>query len=274
MRVAVSRRRAHSPTPPLSPPRRVASAHSPRRFPFGSDPGTGLPFVRYPESGPFHVPEWLALAERGAFGAPLRGGSAASLPHSLAKWTDHRLVGSKASEYLPGSSMPTLTLTLSLSLNTTVRTIDTDPTLHRMKPGASLRDRATLPSPLRGLDPSGGYPSRLRSLRSLRALLARRLAPLTAAPVSPLVRVACARRRSHSPTPPCWLPRPLPCAHAPRRLPLGSVAGTAFPFVRYPGSGSLDALRRLGSHTRRISDAGRALSAQRCAGMRRTYPPA
>ena len=36
--------------------------------------------------------------------------------------------------------------------------------------------RATLPSPLRGLDPSGGYPSRLRSLRSLRAPLARRLA--------------------------------------------------------------------------------------------------
>ena len=29
--------------------------------------------------------------------------------------------------------------------------------------GASLRDRATLPSPLRGLDPAGGYPSRLRS---------------------------------------------------------------------------------------------------------------
>ena len=34
--------------------------------------------------------------------------------------------------------------------------------------GASLRDRATLPSPLRGLGPSGGYPSRLRS-RSLAA---------------------------------------------------------------------------------------------------------
>ena len=44
--------------------------------------------------------------------------------------------------------------------------------------GASLRDRATLPSPLRGLGPSGGYPSRLRSLRSLRAPLARRLAAL------------------------------------------------------------------------------------------------
>ncbi len=46
--------------------------------------------------------------------------------------------------------------------------------------GASLRDRATLPSPLRGLGPSGGYPSRLRSLRSLRAPLARRLAALAA----------------------------------------------------------------------------------------------
>ena len=49
-----------------------------------------------------------------------------------------------------------------------------------MRLGASLRDRATLPSPLRGLGPSGGYPSRLRSLRSLRAPLARRLAALTA----------------------------------------------------------------------------------------------
>ena len=38
----------------------------------------------------------------------------------------------------------------------------------------------TLPSPLRGLGPSGGYPSRLRSLRSLRAPLARRLAALAA----------------------------------------------------------------------------------------------
>ena len=41
-----------------------------------------------------------------------------------------------------------------------------------MSLGASLRDRASLPSPLRGLGPSGGYPSRLRSLRSLRAPLA------------------------------------------------------------------------------------------------------
>ena len=46
--------------------------------------------------------------------------------------------------------------------------------------GASLRDRATLPSPLRGLGPSGGYPSRLHSLRSFRASLGRRLAALTA----------------------------------------------------------------------------------------------
>ena len=46
--------------------------------------------------------------------------------------------------------------------------------------GASLRDRATLPSPLRSLGPAGGYPSRLHSLRSLRAPLARRLAALPA----------------------------------------------------------------------------------------------
>ena len=59
--------------------------------------------------------------------------------------------------------------------------MDTRAVSHTMRLGASLRDRATLPSPLRGLDPSGGYPSRLRSLRSLRAPLARRLASLTAA---------------------------------------------------------------------------------------------
>ena len=45
---------------------------------------------------------------------------------------------------------------------------------------ASLRDRATLPSPLRGLDPSGGYPSRLRALRALRTPFARRLSALPA----------------------------------------------------------------------------------------------
>ena len=57
-----------------------------------------------------------------------------------------------------------------------VQKMDTGAVSHTMRLGASLRDRATLPSPLRGLDPSGGYPSRLRSLRSLRAPLARRLA--------------------------------------------------------------------------------------------------
>ena len=81
-----------------------------------------------------------------------------------------------------------LSLTLPPMLLTTVQTVmrsmvpnmDTLSRDHRMRLGASLRDRATLPSPLRGLGPSGGYPSRLRSLRSLRAPLARRLAPLTA----------------------------------------------------------------------------------------------
>ena len=54
--------------------------------------------------------------------------------------------------------------------------METGSPMQTMRLGASLRDRATLPSPLRGLGPSGGYPSRLRSLRSLRAPLARRLA--------------------------------------------------------------------------------------------------
>ena len=50
--------------------------------------------------------------------------------------------------------------------------METGAGMQAMNLGASLRDRATLPSPLRGLGPSGGYPSRLRSLRSLRAPLA------------------------------------------------------------------------------------------------------
>ena len=125
-----------------------SSADSPRRPPIGSGPGTAFPFVRYPGSSPFRTREWLDLAECGAFGAALRGGSAAH---------------------------PTLTLLSALMLTpipmlrTAVRMIDLDSPLHPVYPGASLRDRATLPSPLRGLDPAGGYPSRLRSLRSLRA---------------------------------------------------------------------------------------------------------
>ena len=69
-------------------------------------------------------------------------------------------------------------------------------------------------------------------------------------------------------------PRPLSFAHSPRRLASGSGPGTAFPIVWYPGSGPSYALRRLGSHTRRILDAGGALSAQPCAAVRRTYPRA
>ena len=86
--------------------------------------------------------------------------------------------------------------------------------------------------PASGLGPSGGYPSRLRPLRGLRAPLARRFAALTAAclaaavaqragirvlppprsalalprlpwPAAPASGCASARRRSHSRTPPC-----------------------------------------------------------------------
>ncbi len=111
-------------------------------------------------------------------------------------------------------------------------------------PGASLRDRATLPSPLRGLVPSGGYPSRLRSLRSLRA------------PLAPAVR--CAHRRPPSRHrrglrrrsgrsaaaassrwryAPCALRRRGPTAHAPRRLTPGSGPGTVLPIVNVVGLG-------------------------------------
>ena len=69
-----------------------------------------------------------------------------------------------------------LTVMLMMVVLMSVRKMDAGAVNHTMRLGASLRDRATLPSPLRGLGPSGGYPSRLRSLRSLRAPLARRLA--------------------------------------------------------------------------------------------------
>ena len=73
-------------------------------------------------------------------------------------------------------SMTPMLATVHAVMLMPVPKMDTGAVSHTTNLGASLRDRATLPSPLRGLDPSGGYPSRLRSLRSLRAPLARRLA--------------------------------------------------------------------------------------------------
>ena len=74
--------------------------------------------------------------------------------------------------------------------------------------GASLRDRASLPSPLRGLDPSGGYPSRLRALRSLRTSFAKSRHRRAAVPdtvpgidrsvFAPALRAALAASRSAS----------------------------------------------------------------------------
>ena len=83
--------------------------------------------------------------------------------------------------------------------------------------GASLRDRATLPSPLRGLGPPGGYPSRLRSLRSLRAPLARRLAALPPSPARPSTIHFTAMpqpQRAHATRRALCVPRPAP----PRQL--------------------------------------------------------
>ena len=71
----------------------------------------------------------------------------------------------------------TATTTMPVTNKTTMRissasmlsAINTDVAESAMGLGASLRDRATLPSPLRGLVPPGGYPSRLHSLRSFSA---------------------------------------------------------------------------------------------------------
>ena len=76
----------------------------------------------------------------------------------------------------PDAARRLLTTTVQTVMQSMVPNMDTVSRDPRMSLGASLRDRATLSSPLRGLAPSGGYPSRLRSLRSLRAPLARRLA--------------------------------------------------------------------------------------------------
>ncbi len=115
----------------------------------------------------------LAFAERGACGAVLRGGCAALPPQRI--------------RYPPTlavlASLPVLTVT---PLPTTVPNVDAPACVHRMLLGASLRDRATLSSPLRGLAPSGGYPSRLRSLA---------LTPRSAWPAA-----RCARRRCRSAT--------------------------------------------------------------------------
>ena len=96
-----------------------------------------------------------AFLERAAFGAALHRGCAA--PRRLLHPTFRSLPFSPNEIFQQVPVMP-LTMTPVLTIPVSI-------------PGASLRDRATLPSPLRGLGPSGGYPSRLRSLRSLRAPL-------------------------------------------------------------------------------------------------------
>ena len=97
---------------------------------------------------------------------------------------------------------PMLTATVQAVMRSMVPNMDTMSCDHRMRLGASLRDRATLPSPLRGLDPSGGYPSRLRSLRSLRAPLARRLAALAAVAGPPPSRQGPTASLARPPRPP------------------------------------------------------------------------
>ena len=161
----------------------------------------------------------------------------------------------------------------------------TDAGNSEMRLGASLRDRATLPSPLRRLDPSGGYPSRLRSLRSLRAPLARRLAALTAAagpirsahrstpasgrpPLPP--RAGAARRARRGPR----LARPSPAAPATgcasassRRTPC--VAGAGFAPHRPPHRAVQQCPHSRGHHRLRL----RQRAAHACPRLRPHRPP-
>ena len=104
----------------------------------------------------------LAFPKRVAFGAALRGGCAAA-----------HLRQQQTLRFLPVKQDNNIQ-----NLPVTLQTISIQSPIRSLISGASLRDRATLPSPLRGLDPSGGYPSPLRSLRSLRA------------PLGPAVRIA------------------------------------------------------------------------------------
>ena len=69
---------------------------------------------------------------------------------------------------MPVSTIVRVAMMMTMTSTTTVR-MSSASIPSAMGLGASLRDRATLPSPLRGLVPPGGYPSRLHSLRSFRA---------------------------------------------------------------------------------------------------------
>ena len=124
---------------------------------------------------------------------------------------------------------PLMTTVVSTMVQTLLLKMDTGAGMLTLRLGASLRDRATLPSPLRGLGPSGGYPSRLRSLRSLRAPLARRLAPLPA--------VAGPTRSALRSTESSGQPSGPPRDGAARRARRGStpcVAGVGFAVHRTP----------------------------------------
>ena len=142
---------------------------------------------------PPSTPPPFAFASRVACGAALRGGSAALPPHDLSTPDDNVRHAPTAMPMMVAMPVPlavtpilplvtpmlaTKVQTVMQPMVSNLNTVSRDLT---MRLGASLRDRATLSSPLRGLAPSGGYPSRLRSLWSLRAPLARRLASLTAA---------------------------------------------------------------------------------------------
>ena len=131
------------PTPHSSPPFAFANALLP--------PCT---FHTHPMSGRLARPlrRNIAFPQCVAFGAALRSGCAAARSPMT---TNMPFLFLRQEDHLPQVpvSLPTIALVSPI------------PVLFLW---ASLRDQAALWSPLRGLHPSGGHPSPLRSLRSLR----------------------------------------------------------------------------------------------------------
>ena len=208
-----------------------------------------------------------AFLERVAFGAALRGGCAA---HHLPLHLSFRFLQFPSNENL--QQVPLMLPTLSSLSPIPIWSM-----------GASLRDRATLPSPQAVSALRAGIPRAsvrfadcaLRlpggSLRSpppawptpsCHAPAHGSTAPAIGARVASLALPGCAGIGLRLGSPAFAFanaalrpPRRAPAAHAPRRLPSGSDSGTGSPDVRYPGSGPSYALRRLGSHTPRTASA-------------------
>ncbi len=165
---------------------------------------------------------------------------------------------------------PMLLASVQTVMQPMVPMMDTLSRDHAMRLGASLRDRATLPSPLRGLGPSGGYPSRLRSLT------------LTARSACPAAR--CAHRRCRAGTLASRFDRIVrsPVASSSRRrcAPRSSRCSPRSPWPAAPAAGIASARRRntpcvagVGFAVHRLAHRAVQSRPHKCGQRRRRLPP-